>query len=435
MELEKDPPSHKATDGQTKMEIDNNKIYSITEFVAQLNTGLKATKAKIVGEVGEAKAGPTGHMYFTLKDDAGNAMLSCIMWASKYRLFGITLEPGKKIVASGNPEIYAANGRLSFVCDTIELAGEGDLKKQYDELKAKLEKEGVFAPENKRKLPQYPHKIGVITSRNGAVIHDFINNIGKFGYDIKMIDSRVEGQEAVADLLAAIKTFRKKDIDVLVIIRGGGSMESLMCFNNELLVREIVGFPCPVLAGIGHDKDVSLVAMAADVMVSTPTAAANLLNESWEQALLLVERYERKILASYGMIFEKFTAIENKFKVSLQNFKNNLANAKGRLEKYGQKNILGFSLLCDRFGQKLQSIEKMIELNNPERNLKLGYSIATFNGKIIRKINSVKIGDDIKIKLADGVIMSEVRGVDAIKTSELEKINENNNKKEQDKLF
>jgi len=385
--------------------------------------------------VGDAKQGPTGHMYFTLKDEKDGAMLNCIIWKFKYNMFGIKLEPGMKIVALGNPEIYAPSGRLSFVCDTLELAGEGDLKKQYDELKAKLEKEGVFAPENKRPIPQYPHKIGVITSKGGAVIHDFLNNIGKFGYDIKMIDSRVEGVEAVADLLGAIKTFRKKDIDVLVIIRGGGSMESLQCFNNELLVREIAGFPCPVLAGIGHDKDVSLSAMAADVMVSTPTAAANLLNESWEQALLLVERYERKILASYGMIFEKFTAIENKFKISLQNFKNNITNAKAGLKEYSKSFVASFSLLCDRFSQKLQNLEKTIELNSPERNLKLGYSIATFNGKIIREVKDVKAGDDISLKLADGIVFSEVRGVESKKRSDLEKQNLEKNKKEQDKLF
>jgi len=417
------------------MEIETTKIYSITEFVGELNAGLKATKVKIVGEVGEAKLGPTGHMYFTLKDDSGSAMLSCIIWKFKYNLYGIKLEPGMKIVALGNPEIYAPSGRLSFIADTLELAGEGDLKKQYDELKAKLEKEGVFDVANKRPIPQYPHKIGVITSKGGAVIHDFINNIGKFGFDIKMIDSRVEGQEAVGDLLSAIKTFRKKDIDVLVIIRGGGSMESLMCFNNELLVREIVGFPVPVIAGIGHDKDVSLVAMASDVMVSTPTAAANLLNESWNQALLLVERYERKILASYGLIFEKFTAIENKFKISLQNFKNNLANAKTKLSKYGEKYVLSFGLLCDRFSQKLLGIEKIIELNNPERNLKLGYSIATFNGKIIRKAKDVKSGDEISLKIYDGVIHSEVRGVNSEMRPETEQENIKNNSKEQDKLF
>jgi len=393
------------------MDIDKEKIYSISEFVAFLNADLKWMKARIVGEVGEAKAGPTVHMYFTLKDEKDGSMLNCIMWSSKYRLFGITLEPGKKIVASGNPEVYSQNGRLSFVCDTIELAGEGDIKKQYDELKKKLEKEGIFASENKRKLPRYPHKIGIITSKQGAVIHDFLNNIGKFGFDIKMIDSRVEGQGAVEDLLASIQTFRKKDIDVLVIIRGGGSMESLMPFNNELLVREIAGFPVPVIAGIGHDKDVPLAAMAADVMVSTPTAAANLLNESWEQALLILERYERDILNRYGMIFKKYQEIENRLNLSLQNFRNNILNLKNRIDSYSEKYSYSFNSLLLRIGEKIRNLEKIIAVNNPERQLKLGYSIATINGKIIRKINEVKIGQKLDVKVSDGIITSEINNI------------------------
>jgi exodeoxyribonuclease VII large subunit len=393
------------------MEIEKDKIYSISEFVQFLNEDLKWMKAKIVGEVGEAKAGPTGHMYFTLKDEKDGAMLNCIMWSSKYRLFGITLEPGKKIIAYGSPNIYAQNGRLSFVADTIELAGEGDIKKQYDELKAKLTKEGLFNVENKRAIPQYAHKIGVITSKQGAVIHDFLNNIGKFGFDIKMIDSRVEGQGAVEDLLASINTFRKKDIDVLIIIRGGGSMESLMPFNNELLVREVAGFPVPVLVGIGHDKDVPLVAMAADRSESTPTAVANLLNESWEQALLLLERFERRIFASYGLIFEKYKTIENRFKISLQNFRNNLLNIKISLEKYSGNYFSKFGLLCDKTKEKLQNIEKIVNLNNPERNLKLGYSIASVNGKIIRKTSEVKVGENLDIKVSDGVISSEIKNI------------------------
>ncbi len=410
------------------MDVDEEKIYSISEFVAFLNADLKWMKAKIVGEVGEVKAGPTGHMYFTLKDTLaslsagekapsaagsgqGGALMNCIMWSSKYRLFGITLEPGKKIVAYGSPEVYAPNGRLSFIADTIELAGEGDIKKQYDELKAKLTKEGVFNVENKRPIPKYPHKIGVITSKQGAVIHDLLNNMEKFGFDIKMIDSRVEGQGAVEDLLASIKTFRKTDIDVLVIIRGGGSMESLMPFNNELLVREVAGFPVPVLVGIGHDKDVPLVALAADRSESTPTAVANLLNESWEQALLLLERFERKILSGYGLIFEKFKAIENKFKISLQNFRNNILNIKDRLQEYYEGYFSSFSLLCDKTREKLQNTEKMVNFNNPERNLKLGYSIASVNGKIIRKTSDTKIGDELNIKVSDGEINSEVKNI------------------------
>jgi exodeoxyribonuclease VII large subunit len=362
------------------------KVYTIGEFCDFLNTKLKATKAKIVGEVGEAKCGPTGHMYFTLKDSEKGAMLSCIIWASKYRLFGIKLEPGMKIIARGNAEIYAPSGRLSFIADTIELAGEGELKKQYDELKKKLEAEGLFNPENKREIPKYPQKIGVISAKQGAVIHDFLNNIGKFGFKIQFIDSRVEGQGAVEDLLASIKTFRKKDIDVLVIIRGGGSMESLMAFNNELLVREVVGFPVPVVVGIGHDQDVPLLCLAADKSESTPTAVANLLSSSWQQALLLFERYEKTIMATYKeMVYEIKTAL------------------KLCLEKCSS----GFNNSLSRIKQILINAEKIIATNNPERQLKMGYSIALLKGKVVRKTGDVKSGDNLDIRVSDGIIKSK----------------------------
>lgn len=415
------------------MDVEKDKVYSISEFVAFLNAGLKSTKAKIVGEVGEAREWPSGHMYFTLKDEKDGAMLNCIMWSFKYRLFGITLESGKKIVASGNPEVYATNGRLSFICDTIELAGEGDIKKQYDELKKKLEKEGVFDISNKRQIPKYPQKIGVITSKQGAVIRDFLNNIGKYGFDIKMIDSRVEGQGAVEDLLASVKTFRKIDIDVLVIIRGGGSMESLMPFNNELLTREVAGFPVPVIVGIGHDKDVPLVALAADKNESTPTAVANLLNESWEQALLYLERFERQILDNYaevlrsaslliaksinnvreagGLIEKKYKRIENKMMISIQKFDNRMINIKTNIKLYTNKYYVGFMALLIRVDEKIKNAEKIISINNPERQLKLGYSIANCNGKIVKRIEDVKLAENINLRVSDGTIISEVKNI------------------------
>ena len=376
-----------------------------------LNIGLKSSKAKIVGEVGEAKAGPTGHVYFTLKDEKDQSMMSCIIWKSRYQLYGVKLQEGMKIMASGYPEIYPPSGRLSFIAETIELAGEGELKKQYDELKKKLEKEGVFAEERKRPIPRYPQKIGVITSKQGAVIADFLNNIGKFGFKIKMIDSRVEGQEAVRDLLASIKTFRKTDIEVLVIIRGGGSLESLMPFNNELLVREVSGFPVPVIAGIGHDKDEPLVALAADASESTPTAVANLLNESWEQTLLLLERYERDIIGRYETIFDNYKEIENELRISLSNFKNALLNAKISLRDSLNKSFFGFGILLSKVNQKVVQAEKAIFLNNPERQLRLGYSIARCNGKIIRKTGDVKIGENMDVRVLDGVISSEVKNI------------------------
>lgn len=385
-----------------------DKIFSVSEFIGLLNIGLKSSKAKIIGEITEVKISSLGHVYFTLKDEKDGAVMACIIWKSRYQLYGIKLQEGMKIIASGYPEIYAPLGKLSFIAETIELGGEGELKKQYEELKKKLAEEGIFAEEKKRPLPAYPQKIGVITSKQGAVLADFLNNLGRFGFKVKMIDSRVEGQEAVADLLSAIKTFKKQDIEVLVIMRGGGSLEAMIAFNNELLVREVANFPVPVIAAIGHDKDVPLAVMAADSAPSTPTAAANLLSESWSQALLLVERRERDIIGRYEEILESYKELENRLKTSLVNFKNYLQNAAIDLRDYLTKSLSGFKALMLRAGQNLAYAEKTIASNNPERQLRLGYSIAFCSGKVVKSTKDVKIEDTLDIKVQDGEIKSKI---------------------------
>lgn len=385
-----------------------DKVFSVGEFIAFLNVGLKNSKAKILGEVVEVQTGPTGHIYFTLKDEKAQATLSCVIWKQTYDLYGIELERGMKVIIFGNPNIYAPLGRLSFVAETVEVAGEGELKKQYDELKRKLGEEGLFDVERKRAIPKFPQKIGVITAKQGAVISDFLNNIGKFGYKIKMIDSRVEGQEAVKDLLTSIKTFRKKEIDLLVIIRGGGSLESLLAFNNEALVREVVNFPVPVVVGIGHDKDVPLIALAADAAESTPTAVANLLNRSWEQLILYLEREERNIINRFQSILGEYKDVENRLKFSFSKYENYLVNDNKELNLSLEKFLLGFGMMMKNFYQKLEQTEKLLFSKNPERQLSLGYSITKCNGKIIKKISDVEIGQDLETILSDGKIISKV---------------------------
>ncbi|MFH1401810.1 MAG: exodeoxyribonuclease VII large subunit [Parcubacteria group bacterium] len=393
------------------MEINENKILSVSEYISFLNSGLKEYQAKIIGEVSEAKTGPTGHVYFTLKDENDGAVINCIIWKSNYSLYSIKLEIGMKITATGVPNIYAPTGRLSFIADIIELAGEGALKKEYERLKKQLASEGLFAPERKRQMQNYPQKIGVITSKQGAVLSDFLSNIGSFGFKIKMVDSRVEGQEAVAGLLRSIKTFKKYNLDALVIIRGGGSLESMMAFNNEKMVRAVADFPAPTIVGVGHDKDQPLVDFAADISVSTPTAAANFLNQSWEEALLLIERHEKDIVGRYEEILENYKNIENKLKVSFLNFKNATVNVKINLQNLLGKSLSGFGAVLSKANQSLAYAEKTVSLNNPERQLKLGYSIARHKGKIIKKIGDVKIGQNIDLKVVDGSINSQVKKV------------------------
>ncbi|MDO8601214.1 MAG: exodeoxyribonuclease VII large subunit [bacterium] len=372
------------------METPSETIFSISEYVELLNIGLKRSKAKIIGEVSEVSFGPTGHVYFSLKDEKNGAMIKCICWKSKYILFGVKLEEGLKIIATGYPEIYPMSGRLSFIAETIEYAGEGTLQKEYEKLKKKLEAEGLFAKERKREIPKYLRNVGLITSKQGAVMADFLSNLGKYGFKIKMIDSRVEGQGAVEDLISAIKTFKNQDIEVLVIMRGGGSLESMMAFNNELLVREVVNFKVPVIAAIGHHKDAPLVALAADLAVSTPSIAATTLTEPWRQVDLLVE-----------------TAL----KVSFQKLDNIIQNGKISLENSWKDLIFGFKSLASRIGQQLENSTKIIFLNNPERQLKLGYSIARCRGKIVRSVKNVKLGEDLDIHVADGNIISEIKDI------------------------
>lgn len=386
------------------------KPLTVTEFINRTNTKLRAMAARIIGEVGRVDE-KNGHRYFSIKDETNGSTLNCIVWRSKYEMFGLNLKEGDKIIAAGRPEIYAASGKLSFICDSIELAGEGALKKAYDALKKKLEAEGLFAPERKRKLPQYPRTIGIITSRQGAVINDFLTNIGKFGFVLEMIDTRVEGQLAVGDILAAIKTFKHRKIDVLVVIRGGGSPESLQAFNNEMIVREIAAFPVPVIAGIGHDKDIPLVQMAADVSVSTPSIAAMQLNASWQKILQFIAQQEIGIIGRYrNELAQKRTALARHTGI-LANFRYILKNILTGLDDKAKTMLAVLEQALEAASKQIDYLQNLMASHDPERPLKLGYCIATINGKVIKKTVQVSVGDQVDMKIADGKLTSEIKKI------------------------
>lgn len=428
---------------------------TISEYLIVLNSGFQQFRAKIIGEVSEAKPNATGHIYFTLKDEKDGSIIKCAMWGFKYKTFGVEIKEGVKIIVGGCPSIHPKYG-FSFIADSIELAGEGALKKEYERLKKKLTDEGVFEESRKRPIPKYIQKIGIITSlRVGIVIADFSSNLGKFGFKVTMVDSRVEGQEAVLDLLSSIKSFSKQDIEALVIIRGGGSLESMIAFNNEAIVREIVNFPVPVITGIGHHKDMPLVAMAADLAVSTPSIAATSLTESWKEAIHLVHQCERQILSRFettinrrklfiselgsvirekaNAIIERYQQTRNRLHISFRNFSNRLFNIDSQLDRnlsdiysvfsetiatkkieiadYSLGNAKGLKFALIQANQILTHFEKSIENSNPERQLKLGYSIAMVDGKIVREIAGLKLKENIDIKLSDGIVSSEIKSI------------------------
>lgn len=420
-----------SNDGTTDAYRQNGeKIFTVSDYLDLLNVGLRDFEAKITGEISSLDI-RSNYVFFGLKDKDGST-ISCFMWGNNYRMSGIQLEEGLEILAHGFPKIHKPSGRISFEADIVELVGEGALKKAYDELKKKLEKEGLFAEERKKQIPEYPENIGLITSSTGAVIHDFLNNIGKFGFKILFRDSHVEGVLAVKELVAAVRYFKKRGgIDVLVMIRGGGSLESLQAFNNETLVREIADCPFPVMVGIGHDKDVPLVSLAADRAASTPTAVARALNFSWEQALSKVRLAEQKIFSKFGTaLYENreslsrlYGFIENRFRGLLERFRmaeerlqrsalsigNALLRYRDNVDRFEKTFVEKLGNNIRREKERLVYAWKMIEANNPERQLKLGYSIARIKGKVVRSLSDARSGDELVVAVKDGEINTVVK--------------------------
>lgn len=408
------------------------KPYTVSRYLDLLNSKLKNCGAKVQGEISSLDI-KNGHLYFSLKDKDDGSLLNCIIWASNYKMCGVQLKEGLEIIAGGFPDIYKPYGKLSFKASTVELVGEGALKKAYEQMKKKLEDEGLFVPERKKPVPDFPQKIGLITSETGAVIHDFLNNLGKYGYQIKFFDSRVEGQAAVKDLLSAVSYFEDKDIDVLVIVRGGGSLESLQAFNNEILVREIADFKRPVICGIGHDKDIPLASIAADLMVSTPTAVTVVLNKSWDKAISNVQIFEKDVIYQYQKTLssEKHKIeilareLEEKSDFIFKRFKDAKNRLMNKLTKLGfvlkdiEKDLNQFlDLIFVKMMNKLKEVEKYLERAgeelknaNPERQLELGYSIVSIGGKIIKSVKQVTKNNKIDIRVSDGRIKSQVEEI------------------------
>ncbi len=406
--------------------------YTVSTYLDIVNAALWRFTARVKGEITSVKQQGSA-VYMGMSDKSDGSNLSLFMWLRDFELSGITVEVGQEVIVEGKSEVYKPRGTMSFRAQTIELVGEGALKKAYDDLKKKLDTEGVFAIAKKRALPDFPEHIGLITSKQGAVIHDFLNNLGNFGYKVRLTDARVEGIAAVKELLAALKYWKDKPIDVLVIIRGGGSLESLQAFNHELVVRAISEFPKPVICAIGHDKDVPLAQLAADHAPSTPTAATALLNASWQEADSELRIIERTLLFSVSERFEAIRAEIIQLESGLSRIFNTLAQsfdkAARAIESYVP--LLTRSLemirvemneslerIGNRFGlfikntlHELERIGVELETHNPLRQLQLGYSILSGKSGVLRSVKNLEMGDRFEARLADGTLKATIEEI------------------------
>ena len=429
------------------------KNYTVSEYINLLNGFLENMYAEVTGEVSEMKTSAKGHIYPVIKDKKTGDILPCVMWKSDYDFSGVDLEVGMEIVVKGLPRFYGPFGKISFHANLIELIGEGQLKKAYDKLKAKLNLEGLFDEERKRPIPDFPEKIGVITSLRGEVIHDFGNNLRRSGFKVKIMHTQVEGPEAGKPLTLSVRAFRKQDIDLLVIMRGGGSMQSLAGFDNEILVREVASFPTPVITGVGHHQDVPLVALVADRAESTPSMVASVLSSPWKKAenevkdnrRIIFDSFETNIKKAKESIWKTLSTskgLYEKFFHQYQNNKESIGRAKenihketqlieekidnerqmiiktmskmitlegyDKLNKVATRVMREYSQSLSVYKDRSKEVVRFIKSNDPERNLKLGYAIVRKGNKIVRTKKDIAVGQKLNIKISDGKIFSEI---------------------------
>ncbi len=414
----------------------------------------------IQGEVSNFFSAASGHWYFSLKDESSE--IRCAMFANKSHR--ITFEPkdGDHLVLNGTLSIFEGRGQYQIIVEHIELAGEGALLKAFEELKKKLLTEGLFDDSLKKKLPSYPRSIAVVTSPDGAVIQDIINVLSRRSpfFNLTVVPTLVQGEKAAPLICEALnKASNLENIDLIILARGGGSIEDLWAFNNEEVARTIVNCPIPLVSAVGHETDFTISDFVADIRAPTPSIAAEIISQPYSELKETLEGYQSYLLKSVESQFDsQRTRITNLIKrirhpgdklreigqkvdyletaliqemhqkvsfkknqlnltqLSLQQNspQNKVKEAKVYLQNASKDLLKAFNLKIERKRKLLGELVATIEAVSPLSVLARGYSIISTEpeGKILSSSNQVKIGQTISAVLNKGSIKAEVKSKD-----------------------
>lgn len=361
---------------------------------------------KVKGEISNFKIHSSGNVYLSLKDE--NSKLNCVIFKNNYDKT-LDLNNGVKVVASGYISVYERDGSYQLYINSIEIEGIGNLYIEFNKLKEKLNKEGLFDSKYKRPIPQIPRAIGVVTSPTGAVIRDIINVI-KRRYpkvDIKLYPVTVQGIKSAKDICEGIKFFNEmQNVDTIIVGRGGGSIEELWSFNEEIVAREVFNSKIPIISAVGHETDFTICDFVADMRAPTPSAAAEIATPSLndlEFKLNNIRKRMSKSLNSQIQIDEHrlnsvFERINNYLK--LYTIKDNII----QLDKIYDKITFEVENNLNIENERLSNIGSILHSLSPLATIDRGYSIVQKEGKVINSIKDIQFKDDIDIVLKDGNI-------------------------------
>jgi len=370
----------------------------------------------VIGEISNLKFHSSGHVYFSLKDETSK--VNCFLAASNLERITCPMEEGMEIIASGYISVYERGGYYSLNIRDIEVNGEGQLAIQYEKLKAKLEKEGLFSAEHKKPLPEFPAKIAVVTSETGAAVRDIIRTIkNKNDYvDILVYPVLVQGPAAAQDIANALKDINAhyKDIDVIITGRGGGSMEELWAFNEEIVARSIFASEIPVISAVGHETDFTISDFTADFRAATPTAAAEMAvpdtGELGEYLRSKKEELASSLIGQIDLRKNRLSALDpNAFSKGIATrIAYEQMNADRIIESMADS--LKNRIASGR--DRIELLKALLEAADPKAILARGYSVVTDEkGSVISRADKLKVGQNVTIETGSGSARAEITSI------------------------
>lgn len=365
----------------------------------------------VKGEISNYKHHYTGHLYFTLKDE--NSLIKCIMF--KGYAANLKFEPrdGMKVTILGSVSVFERDGVYQIYCKAMQEDGLGSLYKAYEELKARLSKEGLFDQNHKKKIPLMPKCIGVLTSNTGAVIRDIINVSTRRNPNIyiKLLPVPVQGEGAAEKIVDAINLMNEKKLaDVIILARGGGSLEDLWPFNEEIVARAIYNSELPVISAVGHETDFTIADFVADLRAPTPSAAAELAVPNIADISLKLEQYRNR----YKLALKKkveFMRLRYEKCMNSRVFKDPLQKINEKYIMIDMKVKRMQNSIVNLYNSKKTHLIKnvaKIDALSPLKTLTRGYSIVQLNGKVVKSVGQIKKDDQIDIRLTDGTAKAKI---------------------------
>ena len=382
-------------------------IPKVSELTQRIKVLLEQhfTNISVLGELSNVKKSSNGHIYCTLKDS--NAQLPCVMWRSQAQRYASLFEDGREVILRGSIQVYKPQGRYQLIIEEVEAIGVGKLQMEFERLKKKLAAEGLFDSSHKKTLPRFPTKIGVVSSRTTAAFQDIISTLSTRWplAEITLCHASVQGERAAGEICEALELLgTSKDIQVIIVSRGGGSLEDLWPFNEESVARAIYSCPIPVISGVGHEIDFSISDFVADQRAATPTQAAVLATPNRDDVLAGLDEYAERLhrrleqrltearqRVDYLAKSYALKKVQERLQISAMKVRNNRQSLEHLLSQRMQQNRVNFT-----------ELEHRLERMNPNEALEKGYTRVWQDGHWVRHLEALNTDSKLEIEFKQG---------------------------------